>query len=112
MEHGSSTNWISSGFKDKPPVVGEGITVLLWSDRHPGTIVEVSKSEKTFWYQEDDAERTDNNGFSESQEYIYKPNPNNPKIKCQNRRRDGKWRDEHGNVVKIGYREKYYDYSF
>ena len=107
------------------PVVGMGATLLQWTDRDPATVVEV-KSLKSgallIAVQEDKAQRTDNNGFSESQEYEYTPNPE--AAKQWFRFEEGKgWRsvraNEKGRFVltgggglRIGEREKYHDFSF
>ena len=59
--------------------VGTGATINMWSDRHPATVVEIIELKNGRTYikiQEDNAERIDNNGYSESQEYIYSPNLN------------------------------------
>jgi hypothetical protein len=108
------------------PVVGMGATLLSWTDRHAATIVEVGKDKQGRWIvtvQDDNAKRTDNNGFSEVQVYEYTRNPNGSKSMF--RYEDGKgWRSvcrnakgrvvltESGNGLRIGDREKYHDYSF
>lgn len=107
------------------PVVGMGATLLSWTDRHPATIIEVWRTASKKWLitvQEDNAERIDKNGFSESQDYTYTPNPNGSK---QMFRFDGEkgWRrvakNEKGRLIltgggglRIGEREKYHDFSF
>lgn len=107
------------------PVVGMGATLLQWTDRDPATIVEVKKTKAGAWLiavQEDKAQRTDNNGFSESQEYEYSPNPEASKQWF--RFEDGKgWRGVRdngkgrmvltgGGGLRIGEREKYHDFTF
>jgi hypothetical protein len=106
------------------PVVGMGATLLGWTDRDPATIVEVQKTKAGAWViavQEDNAQRVDNNGFSESQQYDYSPNPEG--YKQWFRFDEGKgWRGVslkgkrwllNGNKgLRIGEREKFYDFSF
>jgi hypothetical protein len=62
----------------KVPAVGMGITVLMWTDRMPGTIISVSASGKSFKYQADTATRIDENGMSDAQTYEYGPDPSGP----------------------------------
>ena len=108
------------------PVVGMGATLLGWTDRDPATIIKVEKTKKGAWIiavQEDNAQRTDNNGFSESQEYEYSANPNgyisyfrfeegkgwrgiSPGKKA------GSWKLNGGGGLLIGSRRKYHDFSF
>lgn len=93
------------------PEVGMGATILMWSDRHAATIVEVTASGKTVTVQEDRAKRTDKNGCSESQTYEYTPNPEAPK----RRFRLGKhgWKQlNSGCHLSIGHRNTYHDFSF
>ena len=55
------------------PYVGMGATLLSWSDRHAGTIVETFTKNGSLYIkvQEDKAIRVDKNGMSESQSYEY-----------------------------------------
>jgi hypothetical protein len=57
------------------PVVGMGITVVWYSDRKAGTIIEVSKSGKSAKFQYDEANRLDTRGMDECQNYEYSRNP-------------------------------------
>lgn len=54
------------------PKVGEGATILMYSDRHAYEVLEVSKDYKRVVIQRYAPERADNNGMSESQDYAYK----------------------------------------
>ena len=122
-ETGSLTNYLMSGTKGQPiPVVGMGATLLSWTDRHPATIVEVLKGGKVLVVQEDHAVRTDKNGMSECQDYEFIPNPDAYKAYYK-LDKNGAYRDarfnENGRLVygsgqqlRIGERDKYYDYSF
>ena len=111
------------------PAVGMGVTFLGWTDRHPGTIVQVyvdPKSGAAIWFyaQGDDAVRTDGYGMSEDQSYEFVPNPNAPK-KMYRLDRNGQWRRSERNFatgkwrfldksqsIRLGERDKYHDFSF
>lgn len=98
------------------PVVGQGATILHWTDRSPATVVEVSGKGKTVVVQDDNYQRTDSNGQSESQDYIYSPNPQGNK-RTYTLRKNGRWVAKgenlvNGSRVALGNRERYYDYSF
>lgn len=125
---GSMVNHIySRATKGQPePRVGMGATILSWSDRHPATIVAVETDKQGRYIitiQEDDYVRTDENGFSETQEYAYAPNPNAHKQLWRFEEGHG-WRsvmrNAKGRIVltgnsgglRIGEREKYHDFSF
>jgi len=112
---GSLINNLQANSKQPVPKVGDGATMLMWTDRRPFTIIEVSKSGKTIKLQEDNAVRTDKNGMSDCQSYEYTRNPDGA-IYTATLRKNGKWVRK-GDTVKgtnfgIGYRDKHYDYSF
>lgn len=120
-ETGSLMNHVFSSCNDEP-VVGMGATILMWSDREPATIIEVNQKKRYIVVQEDHAERIDNNGMSEAQQYVYSPNPDGCK-RIYRKMKDGRWREHYINVVtkrlikgggylSIGERQKFYDYSF
>lgn len=67
---GSVMNWMMSSNKTMPKV-GEGATVLMWSDRHAYEVMKVSDDFKEVIVQQYLPERTDSNGQSESQSYKY-----------------------------------------
>lgn len=92
------------------PVVGLGVTELGWSDRHAGTITRVAESGKRFWFTMDTAIRTDQNGMSDAQSYIYKSNPDAPEREA--RLTSKGWRIVRGSPIAVGYRHAYHDYSF
>lgn len=81
---GSVMNWMRSN-NNTTPVVGEGATELLWTDRHAYTILTVSNDNKKVTIQRDRAERTDGLGMSDSQKYVYH-------------------QDEKGQIVNLAYR--------
>lgn len=94
------------------PIIGMGATICYWSDREPATVVRVSESGKTIFLQEDSYIRTDNNGTSEDQSYIYNLNPNG-RVHCATLRKDGSYKlTKSKTQIVLGSRRKYYDYSF
>jgi hypothetical protein len=115
MAFGSLNNLLMSNAKAPEPKVGMGATRLSWTDRDPYTIIEV-RSPKRIVVQADDARRSDANGMSESQSYLFIPDPNGHKV-VLTLRKNGKWVPE-GEPLKgagsflIGSRGKYHDYSF
>lgn len=110
------------------PIVGMGATLLMWTDRHAATIVSVEELiSKRYLYLiqvvEDFARRVDDNGMSESQEYVYESDINGRRILFASDRNTGAWtrmrHNEKGRLVKdkgtglrIGSRESYHDFSF
>jgi len=103
------------------PTVGMGVTMLSWSDRHAGTIVEVNMKKRYIAITEDDATRIDNNGISESQQYEYTTRLDGH-ITYYRKDRSGEWRKCYYNENKrlvfgcggliLGERDKYYDFTF
>lgn len=96
--------------RSKAPEVGDGVTILHWSDRTAATIVWVSPTGKTVRLQEDNAKRTDTNGMSESQTYEF---TRNTEATIQTARLTSKgWKITKGSRILIGHRSAYHDYSF
>ena len=123
---GSLTNHILSRatIGQPEPVEGMGATILAWTDRYPGTIINVTKISQTVVYvREDKATRTDNNGMSESQTYSYEANPNG-RLWTFRQTKSGGWEEltvnpktgrfnkVDGCGLRIGERAKYNDFSF
>ena len=105
-ETGSLVNHILSDSR-QPPSVGDGATILCWTDRKAGTIVKVTRTQ--VHVREDAATRADKNGMSESQEYSYAPDPNGSVHVFRMTKRGYRC----GSLgLAIGIREQYYDYSF
>lgn len=123
-ETGSLVNHLYSRMTNgaPEPTVGMPATLLGWTDRHPGTVV--AWDGKLLQIQEDDWQRTDRNGLSESQTYEYTPNPKGS-IHLFKVDRSGEWREcyrnEAGRLILhkgcgygliLGRREAYRDPSF
>lgn len=118
---GSLVNWVVGNSKSAEPEIGMGVTFLDWTDRSPGTIVEIRPDGK-IGVQADNYVRTDKNGFSEQQTYDYTPNPEAPVCYFQ-KDKDGRWEGTQFNPatkrwkknsqrISVGFREKYHDFSF
>ncbi len=97
------------------PVAGMGATLLSHSDRRPYTIHKVEG--KKLWATEDKSTRTDKNGMSESQEYVYETlwadSPESWSLFTL--RKDGQWHEGtklSGHILAIGKRDSYHDFSF
>lgn len=125
---GSVVNHLYSRMvKNAPlPKIGEGATILGWTDRHAGTVIEVFSKGKSVYVkvQSDIAKRIDSNGMSENQDYEYTPNPQGI-VYVFKRKSDGRWAEvswneqtkrfneyDGGKGLRVGVRDKYYDYSF
>lgn len=114
---GSLVNHIYSSANIPAPVVGMGATILMWSDRHAGTVVEV-RADGSFTVQRDKATRADSNGMSDCQEYTYEPDPNGPRYdfapvkrgKAKGAIRENGRKDGYGII--LGRRDEHYDFSF
>lgn len=93
------------------PVIGQGATLIMLSDRHAYTIVAITASGKTVKAQRDHTKRIDSNGMSEMQEYEYSPNVN-AEVESFRLHKDGSYRNKYGTKLSIGERYSYHDYSF
>lgn len=122
-ETGSLVNHVASREVAKLPEVGDGATLLGWSDRYPATVIEVFKKGKFDYIvvQEDSATRIDDNGMSEVQDYEYTRNPNGRKetfrvvedrFERVYRAESGRFKKESGYGLWVGRRESYHDFSF
>lgn len=98
-------------FKDGvKPEVGVGVTILMHSDCHAGTIVAVSKSGKSFQFQEDNAELVSGSCQDGSAVYTYSPNTDRA-FRTARLVKGGVFKD-HGTRIAVGYRREYRDPSF
>lgn len=88
--------------------VGDGATILCYSDRHAATIVKVTA--KQIHVQQDKATRIDKNGLSEIQEYSYERDET-ASVQIFRLTKRG-WRNSNGDGLRIGERLEYYDPSF
>lgn len=109
------------------PKVGDGATVLCWTDRHAATVTDViplaDGKRVLVIVQEDIATRADANGLSETQEYRFQRN-HDGRTHTFRREVDGKYREvrlnrESGRYVLtdgggliVGRRDHYHDFSF
>lgn len=107
------------------PQVGMGATLLGWTDRYPGTVIEVFKIGKAvaIKVQADKYKRIDKNGMSESQEYEYTQDPNGSVYvfkqssdemwsQVHKNQETGRWNVSRRKGLRLGEREMYYDFSF
>ena len=121
MAFGSVNNLVlANAAQSIVPEVGMGATVVAWTDRYPATVIAVRKNRKgevvAVTLREDNAERTDNRGMCEWQDWAFSPNPDG-RVYEFTRRRNGRFlekgaRKGGSNAVRFGAREKYYDFSF
>lgn len=96
----------------KTPEVGMGVTLCVGSDRSPGTIVKVSPSGKTFEFTRDAYMRTDSNGLSEEQSYVFLPQEDGPRYTARYSQKFGRYRTRGGQTVGVGFRSAYWDPCF
>jgi len=110
--YGSLVNAIGNQTKSLTPKVGMGVTELMYSDRHPFTVVAII-SPKRILVREDKATRIDHNGCCENQEYQYEEQPTAPEVTLF-LNKFGRWKrlgDAQGSTYLIGKREEYYDFT-
>lgn len=111
---GNLMNRVQENVASKPPQVGMGATILMFSDRYAATVTEVNG--KRVIVQQDTATRTDNNGMSDSQSYEYVPNPLG-QYWVFTMRKNGRYVVEgadmrNGVILVIGHRDHYHDFGF
>ena len=123
MQTGSLINHIYSRTDSEAPFVGMAATLLSWTDRYPATVIEVNNAKRYIVVQNDSYLRTDRNGLSEQQSYVYAPNPDGCK-RIFRKLKNGQWAEHYINpetnrLVKanagglfLGRREKHEDPSF
>ena len=106
-ETGSLVNHVIAK-SDAVPEVGMACTILHWTDRTPGNVIEISKSGKTIKVQECKAERTFRNVAGQQQwsitndptGYVWTFRLTKSGWKCQ------------GMGLRLGFAERYYDENF
>lgn len=79
------------------PVIGEGATEAVGSDRYAYTVIDIWDKGKSCSIRSCSSIRTDNNGISEDQKYRYEENPNAPLVELRFSR--NKWRRVMKNFV-------------
>lgn len=124
--HNLMSNLMIDGTVRVKPEVGMGATLCYYTDREAATVTTIWEARgKTYiTVQEDEAKRTDNYGMSDTQYYEYTRNPNGRIHNYRwNERRliwdrvvknpeTGRWVKSSSPHLALGYRRKYYDYSF
>jgi YD repeat-containing protein len=113
MRAGSLQNLMADEAIDAAkPEIGTGATIVSWTDRHAGTVIEVSATGHKIVVQEDTAIRTDSNGMSDAQAYRFERDTAGRLIEAT-RRKDGSYRVKGGTQrVLIGTRSRYHDFGF
>lgn len=92
--------------------IGDGATIHTGSDMRPATIISIRSDGKKIIIQDDIATRLDNNGMSELQDYSYSRNEDGA-MHVITKRKDGSYRISGSKqLVTLGCRRRYYDYSF
>lgn len=120
---GSLVNHILSKSASKDPQIGDGATILSWSDRDPATVFFYDQKKKIVGIKEDNYKRIDNNGLSESQEYEYTSDPAGYMRYYKKNKNGGwdrvvlnsgtnRWIKSGSDVIVIGRREKYHVFPF
>lgn len=117
-ETGSVMNHLMSRDGNRLPVVGEGATELMWTDRHAYFVNSVSEDQKRCVIEKAKPIRTDDNGMSEAQSYRFERTGYETELRFK----WGKWRyrgkDAWNNNkwypinIQFGYMDEYYDFSF
>lgn len=115
MQHGSLHNMIAAPATEFE--VGDGATVISWTDRHACTVIEVLRTKdgrvKGYVLQADRAIRTDGLGMSDAQTYTYERDPEGAihpaRIVATGKRKGQVYA---GDRKVIRGRAHYYDFSF
>lgn len=106
-EVGNVQSWMLAGASKKQAQVGDGATVILWTDRYAGTVIKVTKCQ--IHVQRDHAERVGPVVMSDSQDYTYTPDPEGAVYIFRKTKRGYKC----GSFgLCVGHRDEYYDYCF
>ncbi len=79
------------GNNSTKPVVGKGMTELMYSDRHAYEVLEVSEDGMSCVVDQYRKKRSDKNGMTESQEYIFDELYGNPKKLTWRNKKGGCW---------------------
>lgn len=114
MTYGSLTNQVLTRLQSAEAAIaaaqiGDGATILSYTDRHAATVV--AKTRCTITVQQDTAVRIDRRGLSENQDYWFSPDPEGRTVTYRVTKR-GLVSSQTGCGVIIGTRDEYYDFSF
>ena len=95
------------------PEPGMAATMCFPNDRYPATVMRVSAAARTVWVRPDLYERVDNNGLSDFQQYVYRPDESADLIRFT-LRKNGRWvesgKPSNGyRSLGFGWREAYFD---
>lgn len=105
------------------PTVGMGVTILYWTDRRAGTIVEVVSENEIVFTEDDTVADKSKPCQMGHQNWIHTPQPNGPRMTAK-KGRDGRWylarKTKTGRLsvnkkclpLAVGYKEHHYDWSF
>lgn len=113
---GNIINRVMEEGSGKQPEVGDGASVLLFSDRKAGTVTFASAD--LVIVRLDDAKVVSGSAHDGSAVYTYSPDPTGVEYYFMRVKRGsykGQWRENgkpHGNGVIFGRRDHYYDPSF
>jgi hypothetical protein len=109
--HGSLVNHLMDRSLSPVPVVGMGATELMWSDRHPYTIIAVN-DEKHVVVQEDTSVRVPGSNYHDNK-WTITQNPYGA-TKRLSLRKDRRWKlvGHTDPSFLLGSRQKYYDTTF
>src|SRR3990167_643851 len=104
MLQGNIFNRLDERRKAGSPTVGMGATILMYSDRHAATIVDLHNNRVAI--QEDHSIRTDSKGQCDSQSYSYERDTSKP-FRWFSLRKNGRYVEEgskmeNGTVLLIG----------
>lgn len=113
MRAGSLQNLIADNASNgNDAVVGNGATIIFWTDRKAATVIEVSKTGHRVTVQADKAIRTDGLGMTDAQTYRFERDTNGATYEAT-RRRDGSYRLKGADTrVLLGVRDHFHDFSF
>lgn len=107
------------------PVVGMGVTILMWTDRNAATIFRVFRAGKAVIVEtrDDDARLVSGSIMSEAQQYEFKTrvngarryfrrNDNGMWDEVRKNEATGRWIKTNGSGLRIGQRDTYRDPTF
>lgn len=122
---GSLVNALYALESVKVPSIGDGATLLSWTDRDPATVIDVEIKGKYVYVttQDDDYRRVDDNGISDQQSYLFIPDPEGHIRHWRINQRGevdrimmnaetGRWNKWGSGGIRFGQRAKFHDFSF